>query len=59
MRGQARFRQRDLTKVIKATRAAGIENARVEIENGKIVVLMGVRVAPPPDEKGGDDWGDI
>jgi hypothetical protein len=32
------FRQRDVTRTIKATRAAGVEVDRVEITPGKIVV---------------------
>jgi hypothetical protein len=35
------FRQQDLTRALKAARAAGIDIVRFEIENGKIVVITG------------------
>jgi hypothetical protein len=35
------FRQQDLTRALKAARAAGVDIARFEIENGKIVVVTG------------------
>src|SRR5262249_2642079 len=41
-RGPALFRQRDLTKTLKAVAAARVDVARVEIDRtGKIVVVMG------------------
>jgi hypothetical protein len=39
--GPLTFRQRDLTAAIKAMRAAGCEVARVEIKDGKIIVVTG------------------
>jgi hypothetical protein len=54
-RGPCTFRQRDVTKAVKAVAAAGCEVARAEIEpgTGKIVVVVG---KPTDDEKGGNEW---
>ena len=40
-RGPSTFRQHDLTRAIRATRAAGLNVARVELDpiTGKIVIL--------------------
>ncbi|OKO73751.1 hypothetical protein AC629_36420 [Bradyrhizobium sp. NAS80.1] len=52
------FRQRDVKEAIKAARAAGLENFRVEVDQatGRISV-----VTMKPDEtvqKGDDEWDD-
>jgi hypothetical protein len=41
-RGPATFRQQDVTRLLKAARAAGMEAARVEIDptTGKIALVM-------------------
>jgi hypothetical protein len=39
-RGRCSFRKRDLRAAIEAVMAAGCKDARVEIEGGKIVVLL-------------------
>jgi len=44
-RGPWTFRPRELTRALRATVAAGIPVKRVEIENGKIAVMVG-----EPDE---------
>jgi hypothetical protein len=33
------FRQRDLTRALKATQAAGVKIARVEVDHGKLVIV--------------------
>lgn len=51
-RGACTFRERDVTRALRATRAAGIEVRRVEIDkHGKIVlVTSGETPAPPADD---------
>jgi hypothetical protein len=42
------FRKSDVTRAIKATKAAGEDVARVEIgPDGRIIVIVGKAVAPP------------
>jgi hypothetical protein len=53
-RGQQTFKQRDVTKALKATVKAGIAVERVEIDkNGKIVIVT-VR---PEDASNGENPG--
>jgi hypothetical protein len=40
-RGKSTFRQRDVTAAIKGVQKAGCEVARVEVEDGKIIVIAG------------------
>jgi len=44
------FKQVDLTRALRATRAAGVEVARIEIdtETGKIIVIAGTGEPPTP-----------
>jgi hypothetical protein len=47
-RGRQIFRQTDVTRAIKATKAAGEEVARVEIgPDGSIIVIVAKAEAPP------------
>jgi hypothetical protein len=47
-RGSQIFRQSDVTRAIKATKAAGEDVTRVEIgPDGRIVVIVGKPGAPP------------
>jgi hypothetical protein len=49
-RGPNAFKQRDLTRAIRAARAAGEDNARIEIDkDGKIVVILGKPQVPAPE----------
>jgi hypothetical protein len=50
-RGACTFKQQDVTRALKATRAAGVEVQRVEIDkDGKIVLVTG-----KPAETGADE----
>jgi hypothetical protein len=41
-RGRCTFRQNDLTRAVKAVRAAGVPVAKVEVDrDGKIIVVAG------------------
>jgi hypothetical protein len=48
------FRQRDVTKAVKAVAAAGMPVARVEVDNaGKIIVVIG---EPGKAEADTNEW---
>jgi hypothetical protein len=38
-RSKSNFRQRDITRAIKAARAAGVAEPRIEIVDGKIIII--------------------
>lgn len=38
-RAASTFRQNDITRAIKGAKAAGCKNPRVEIQNGKIIIV--------------------
>ena len=42
------FRQRDVTRAVRAVTKAGVDIARVEIESGKITVIVGKGEAVQP-----------
>ena len=54
-RGKLAFRERDLTRAVKAAKKAGVEVARVKIDrDGTIVIEAGKPVEPAPDDI--DKW---
>ncbi len=58
-RGSCTFRQRDVTKAVKAVAAAGVEIARVEIDrNGKIIVVTG-KPAETTEDAQCNEWDDV
>jgi hypothetical protein len=60
-RGQQTFKQRDVTKALKATVKAGIAVDRVEIDkNGKIVIVTGRPEDTENREKPGkNEWDGV
>ena len=56
-RGECTFRQRDVTAALKAARDAGAEVARVEIDKGKIIIVMGKpNEAMPEGQERANEW---
>ena len=62
-RGKALFLQTDVTRALKAVRAAGDDVARVEIEQGKIVLVLERpledRSQTPPTTDTTNEWDSI
>lgn len=58
-RGPLAFRQHDVTRAIKAARAAGIEIGQIEIDkDGKIVIVP--KIAATPDRADTDnEWDEV
>jgi hypothetical protein len=57
-KGQLRFKQRDLTRALRAASAAGQLVQRFEIDReGKIVVFVGK--LEQREEGGGNEWDNI
>jgi hypothetical protein len=56
-RGACTFKQRDVTRALRATTAAGIEVQRVEIDqHGKITVVTGKATSANEDATDLDKW---
>jgi hypothetical protein len=54
------FRQSDLTRAIKAARAAGVEIERVEIErDGRMIVVMNKGDVPQPNGGDTNPWDEV
>jgi len=52
------FRQRDVTRALKATIAAGVDVRRIEIDReGKIVVVTG-KPGEASDDRSANEWED-
>ena len=59
-RGPSTFRQQDVTRVLRATAAAGIAVERLEIgRDGKIVVFAGKANEQADEGKEGNEWDTI
>jgi hypothetical protein len=57
-RGRRTFRQKDVTRALRAAAAAGIEVQRIEIETGKITVVTG-KPKEQIDEGRSNEWDNI
>jgi hypothetical protein len=54
------FRQRDVTRAVKAVAAAGVAVAKVEVDrDGKIVVVVGEPSQNRLSSNGGNEWDRI
>jgi hypothetical protein len=61
-RGACIFRQRDVTRAVKAARAAGVEIARIEIHSdGKIIVVArnATDIADKINIAESNEWDDV
>jgi hypothetical protein len=60
-RGPYSFKQRDMTRAVRAVRAAGVEVARVEVDKaGKIIVVTGKPSENPvPADRDASEWDRI
>jgi hypothetical protein len=47
------FKETDVARLVKAAKRAGLEVARIEVENGKIVV---VAAGKPATETASNEW---
>lgn len=53
---QLRFQQREITRAIRAVKAAGCEDVRIEIKaDGTMVIMTGKLVEPAPRRNTFDD----
>jgi len=58
-RGPSTFRQKDVTRALRATVAAGIAVQRIEIENGKITVVVGMPNSDPASDDQHNEWDTV
>jgi hypothetical protein len=59
-RGPCTFRQKDVTRALKAARAAGVEVAKVEIDkDGKIVVVAGKPTEMAVNGAANNPWDEV
>jgi hypothetical protein len=59
-RGPVSFKQRDVTRALRAAGAAGIEVQRVEIDReGKIILVTGKPREAAGVENGGNEWDQV
>jgi hypothetical protein len=57
--GPATFKQSDLVRALKAARAAGVDIARFEIENGKIIIVTGKPAVIEDNATNTNPWDEV
>jgi len=55
----ATFKQSDLVRALKAARAAGVDIARFEIENGKIIIVTGKPAVIEDNATNTNPWDEV
>jgi hypothetical protein len=59
-RGVQTFKQRDITKAIKAAVNAGVKGWRIEIADGKIIVVAAApATTAPQDDPNVNEWDTV
>jgi hypothetical protein len=59
-RGSCTFKQQDVTRLLKATVAAGIEVERIEIDrDGKMVVVAAKQLEQVNERRGAHEWDNL
>ena len=58
-RGPQKFRKRDVTRALQAAAGAGFDVARVEIQQGKIVLFAANQNEDEAAEDGGPTWEEL
>ena len=53
------FKQRDLTRAVKAVVAAGVDIARVEIDKAGTIRIITVKAEPNGRDREGNEWDSI
>jgi hypothetical protein len=58
-RGAATFKQQDVTRALRASRAAGIEVQSFEVDNTGKIVVVAAQSAKDTNGKRPDEWDNI
>jgi hypothetical protein len=58
-RGKRVFRESDVTRAIRAAAKAGVSVARVEIEDGKITVIIGKAAETVTEGNNANPWDEV
>jgi hypothetical protein len=58
-RALSTFRQRDLTKAVKAVAAAGVDIARVEVDRAGTIRIIAQGSEPKGEGRGANEWDTV
>jgi hypothetical protein len=58
-RGPATFKKEDLKRALSATKEAGFEVQRIEIDKAGNIVMVTAQAAAVGGDKGAEEWGNI